>query len=57
MKHSTFVALAIVVTTALIALPGFAEEADSATTDAAAKAAANANNPLANMVSFNMQFL
>jgi hypothetical protein len=55
MKHPTFVALAIVVTTALIVLPGFGEEADSAATDAAAKAAANANNPLANMVAFNIQ--
>jgi hypothetical protein len=49
--------LAFVFSTLLVVSPGFAEDNDSAAADKAAKAMANANNPLANMVAFNMQFL
>lgn len=54
MKHSTFAALAIGVAIALLVSPGFAEGHDSAAAGADAKVV-NANNPLANVVSFNLQ--
>jgi hypothetical protein len=38
----------------LVVPPGFAQDNDSAAADKAAKAMANANNPLANMVAFNI---
>jgi len=52
---TAFAVLAFVFSTVLVARPGFAEGEDSAASAAAAKAMANANNPLANMVAFNIQ--
>jgi len=52
---TAFAALAFVFSTVLVARPGFAEGDDSAAANAADKAAANANNPLANMIAFNIQ--
>ncbi len=47
--------LAVVVSTALFVPLAFAEGDDTAAAEEAAKIAANANNPLANIVAFNIQ--
>ena len=49
--------VAVVVCSFSVVPRGFAEGDDTAAADEAAKGAANANNPLANMVAFNFQFL
>ena len=55
MRHVMIITLTSFLCTMLAIPPACAEGEDAAAADAAAKAMANANNPLANMVAFNIQ--
>jgi len=53
--HTPTILFVITTILALTVTPAVAQDDDAAAAEAAGRAAANANNPLANMVAFNIQ--